>query len=85
MAEAADIPTQRKVKKSVTFNNEDSIEQYSSPYCDPSFMSTESPSGRSINEHRHVYLNQTEKTIVQMWRDMVRKSEVNKEENGHNS
>ena len=67
MAEAADITTQRKVKKSVTFNNEDTIEQYSSPYCDPSFMSTESPSGRSINKRRHVYLNQRERTIVQMF------------------
>ena len=60
-----ELLTKNKVKKNVTFNNEDSIEQYTSPYCDPSFMSSESLSSRSVNKYQHVYLNHKERIVVE--------------------
>ncbi|XP_065892389.1 uncharacterized protein [Dysidea avara] len=57
-----------KTKKSVTFNDEDTIEEYTSSYCDSSFMPfTESPSSSNAKRYRHVYLNPKEKKIVEMF------------------
>ena len=64
MAEAAakcePLPKSKEVKKIVTFSNEDTIEEYTSPYCDPSFM-------KSFRSRRcqHVLLSATERMIVE--------------------
>ena len=65
MAEAAakceQLPKSKKVKKIVTFNNEDTIEEYTSPYCDPSFIKS-----LSSRRFQHV-LSATERMIVEMF------------------
>ena len=64
MAEAVDeceqLPKSKTVKKIVTFSNEDIIEEYTSPYCDPSFI-------KSLSSRRcqHVLLSATERMIVE--------------------
>ena len=64
VAECEPLPKSKRVKKIVTFSNEDIIEEYTSPYCDPSFM--KSPRSRRCCQH---VLSATERMIVETFYD----------------